>query len=215
MRAAANHEIQSPGGQITKHAQRAIWDLQPVGVHELVVAPMNVHDEVMCVTHPDYVSRVTEKVSEVVESYRPQVPLIGMTWNESQANWAEKKGGSVTVKMRAPEMCDTMKSHLIRYEIETRDPDTGFWKVRSTIEPHWHYVEQEQIRRFLWFTWETTREVIVGQGVTRIQTRKRAIRLAKRLQAAYETRVWVTIKFPGDQYTTKYKVWEDGKFQDC
>ncbi len=104
MRAAANHEIQSPGGQITKHAQRAVWDLQPVGVHELVVAPLNVHDEIMCVTHPDYVKRVTEQVRGVVEHYRPQVPLIGMTWNESQANWAEKKGGSVTVKMCAPEM---------------------------------------------------------------------------------------------------------------
>jgi len=104
MRAAANHEIQSPGGQITKRAQRAIWDLQPVGCHELVVAVMNVHDELMCVTHPDYVPLVTEKVRKVVESYRPQVPLIGMTWNEAQANWAEKKGGSVTVKMAAPEM---------------------------------------------------------------------------------------------------------------
>ncbi len=104
MRAAANHEIQSPGGQITKKAQRAIWDLQPVGVHELVVAPMNIHDEVMVVTKPEYVPQVTEKVREVVESYRPQVPLIGMTWNEAQANWAEKKGGSVTVKMAAPEM---------------------------------------------------------------------------------------------------------------
>jgi hypothetical protein len=104
MRAAANHEIQSPGGQITKHAQRAIWDLQPSGVHELVVAPLNVHDEIMCVTHPDYVKKVTAAVRPVVESYRPQVPLIGMTWNEAQANWAEKKGGSVTVKMCAPEM---------------------------------------------------------------------------------------------------------------
>jgi hypothetical protein len=104
MRAAANHEIQSPGGTITKAAQRAIWDLQPVGVHELVVAPMNVHDELMVVTHPDYIPRVTEKVRESVESFRPQVPLIGLTWNESQDNWAEKKGGSVTVKIRAPEM---------------------------------------------------------------------------------------------------------------
>jgi hypothetical protein len=43
-------------------------------------------------------------VRESVESFRPQVPLIGMTWNESQNNWAEKKGGSVTVKIRAPEM---------------------------------------------------------------------------------------------------------------
>lgn len=104
MRAAANHEIQSPGGQITKHAQRAIWDLQPVGAHELKVAVMNVHDELMCVTKPSYVPQVTEKVRGVVEHYRDRVPLIGMTWNEAQANWAEKKGGSVTVKMRAPEM---------------------------------------------------------------------------------------------------------------
>lgn len=106
MRAAANHEIQSPGGQITKNAQRMVWDLQPVGVNELFVAPMNVHDELMCVTHPDYVDKVADQVSKSVESYRPQVPLIGMTWNKAQANWAEKKGGSVTVKMRAPEMMD-------------------------------------------------------------------------------------------------------------
>jgi hypothetical protein len=106
MRAAANHEIQSPGGQITKATQRAIWNLQPVGVHELKVAPMNVHDEIMCVTHPDYVSQVTEAVKESVESFRPQVPLIGMTWNESQDNWAEKKGGSVTVSIAAPELMD-------------------------------------------------------------------------------------------------------------
>ncbi len=104
MRAAANHEIQSPGGQITKHVQRAVWDLQPVGVCELKVACLNVHDEIMCVTDEEYVPLVTEKVREVVEHYRPQVPLIGMTWNESQANWAEKKGGSVTIKMWAPEM---------------------------------------------------------------------------------------------------------------
>jgi len=56
------------------------------------------------VTHPDYVKKVTAAVRPVVESYRPQVPLIGLTWNEQQDNWAEKKGGSVTVKMCAPEM---------------------------------------------------------------------------------------------------------------
>jgi len=104
MRAAANHEIQSPGGSITKRLQKNIWDLQPVGVHELIVAPLNVHDEVMVATHPDYVSRVTDKARESVESFRSQVPLIGLTWNEAQDNWAEKKGGSVTVKICAPEM---------------------------------------------------------------------------------------------------------------
>ena len=104
MRAAANHEIQSPGGEITKAVQRRIWDQQPVGVHELVVAPINVHDEIMCVTHPDYVDPVAEVVEEVVVSYRDRVPLLGMTWNKAQANWAEKKGGSVTLAIRAPEM---------------------------------------------------------------------------------------------------------------
>lgn len=106
MRAAANHEIQSPGGQITKAVQRRVWDLQPASVHELVVAPMNIHDEIMCVTHPDYVKQVTEKVRTTVESFRPQVPLIGMSWFESMANWAEKKTGAEKVKIRCPEMME-------------------------------------------------------------------------------------------------------------
>ncbi len=103
-RAAANHEIQSPGGQITKKVQRAIWDLQPAGVNPIFVAPMNVHDEIMCVTHPAYVTAVADAVQKEVEEYRTKVPLIGMTWNLHQDNWAEKKGGSTTRKVRAPEM---------------------------------------------------------------------------------------------------------------
>jgi len=106
MRAAANHEIQSPGGQITKAVQRRVWDLQPAGVHELRVAPMNIHDEIMCVTHPSQVKQVTEQVRDTVESFRPQVPLIGMSWFESMANWAEKKAGAEKVKIRCPEMME-------------------------------------------------------------------------------------------------------------
>ena len=102
MRAAANHEIQSPGAEITKHVQRKIWDLQPVGVNQWRVAPMNIHDEIMCVTRPDMVPSVTEVVRESVEHFRPYVPLIGMDWSEEMANWAEKKSG--TIKIRAPEM---------------------------------------------------------------------------------------------------------------
>lgn len=107
-RAAANHEIQSPGGQVTKAVQRAVWDLQPTGIHELYVAVMNIHDELMCVTHPDYVQPVADKVREKVEYYRNRpegnVPLIGMTWCLSMANWAEKKGSATTLKMRSPLM---------------------------------------------------------------------------------------------------------------
>jgi hypothetical protein len=104
MRAAANHEIQSPGGQITKHVQRAIWDIQPSGIHELLVGPMNVHDELMCSTHPSVIHLVTAAVRTVVESYRKYVPLIGMSWFEAMDNWAEKKDGAEKVKIRAPEM---------------------------------------------------------------------------------------------------------------
>lgn len=102
MRAAANHEIQSPGAQITKALQRRIWDLQPAGVHEFVVAPLNVHDELMVSTHPSFISAVSTIVHDVVESYRPQVPLIGMTWHEGMLNWGEKKSGGKTLKVRAP-----------------------------------------------------------------------------------------------------------------
>lgn len=104
MRAAINHEIQCPGGLITKAVQRAIYDIQPVGVHELVVAPMNVHDEIQTVTHPDYVDDVAEAVETSVESFRDKVPLIGMTWFKDCENWADKKEGESPLKICAEEM---------------------------------------------------------------------------------------------------------------
>lgn len=93
VRAAANHEIQSPGAEITKATQVAIWGLQPAGVHKFVVAPMNVHDEVISVTHPDYVEKQAEIVADTVESFRKYVPLIGIKWCRDMDNWAEKSGG--------------------------------------------------------------------------------------------------------------------------
>lgn len=93
VRAAANHEIQSPGAEMTKLTQVAIWELQPVGVHEWIVAPMNIHDEVISVTHPDYVKAEADIVRDTVESFRKDVPLVGMTWCLEMDNWAEKKGG--------------------------------------------------------------------------------------------------------------------------
>ncbi len=102
MRAAANHEIQSPGAEITKSVQRKVWDLQPCGVNDWRVAAMNIHDELMCVTYPDEVANVTAAVTQAVEAFRSKVPLIGVDWCEGMANWAEKKSG--TIKIRAPEM---------------------------------------------------------------------------------------------------------------
>ena len=104
MRAAANHEIQSPGAQITKRVERRLWDLQPVGISPLQVAILNVHDELMTVADPTIVQTITAAVRETVESFRPRVPLIGMSWFERMDNWAEKKAGEQVVKIRAPEM---------------------------------------------------------------------------------------------------------------
>jgi hypothetical protein len=98
-RAANNHLIQSPGAQITKHVQRGIWNLQPAGVHEWVVAPMNIHDEVMVVSRPDMQIKVAEVVTDIVVSYRERVPLIAMEFGMGMANWGDKDDAEETIKI--------------------------------------------------------------------------------------------------------------------
>jgi len=92
MRAAANHEIQSPGAEITKAIQRCIWDLQPCGIHDFIVAPMNIHDEIICVNQPQMVDTVAEQVRSGVEQYRKFVPLLGIDWCKRALTWADKHG---------------------------------------------------------------------------------------------------------------------------
>jgi hypothetical protein len=106
MRAAANHEIQSPGAQITKNVQRRIWDLQPAGIYALRIMVANVHDEILCVHKHELMNIITEVVREGVESYRSKVPLIGMEWCQRAKNWASKKGDEVeqVIKIKSPEM---------------------------------------------------------------------------------------------------------------
>ena len=99
IRAANNHLIQSPGAVITKTLQRNIWNVQPYGVGEWRVAPLNVHDEVLSVTLPDYVDEVTAITVKTVESFRDRVPLIGMSWVKSMENWAGKKGSGENLEV--------------------------------------------------------------------------------------------------------------------
>lgn len=89
-RAAANHEIQSPGGQICKAVQRAVWDLQPAGVNSWVVAPMNVHDELMCPVQPAYAAQVEARVQNTVATFRQRVPLIAISWKARLSDWSGK-----------------------------------------------------------------------------------------------------------------------------
>lgn len=89
-RSAANHEIQSPGAQITKYAERKVWDLQQVGVNDWVVCPMQVHDEILCVNHPDITDKVAETIQSSVTDFRDRVPLIEIEWKKTAETWADK-----------------------------------------------------------------------------------------------------------------------------
>lgn len=90
MRAGLNHEVQSTGATITKRLQRNIWTVQPFGVHEFIVKPMNVHDEVNCPTKVGHESAVNKVVDETVASFKSMVPEIKMAWKIGLKTWADK-----------------------------------------------------------------------------------------------------------------------------
>lgn len=87
-RAVANHEIQSPGAQLTKAMQRQIWDRQPSGVQPWIVRPLNVHDEVLCPTTLQ-VGELESEVNKVILRYQPRVPMLKMGWSE-MTTWGDK-----------------------------------------------------------------------------------------------------------------------------
>lgn len=92
MRAANNHLIQSSGAEITKAVQRKIWDIQPSGINNWIVQPMNIHDEIMCPVAYGYEEKVKKIVNDTVESFRPKVPLIKMDWKIGLKSWGDKNG---------------------------------------------------------------------------------------------------------------------------
>ena len=88
LRAAANHVIQSSGALITKKLQCRIWELQPSGIDEWIVQPMNIHDEVMVVKKPGTDTKTV--VEKLVLETRDIVPLIKIDWGERLKSWASK-----------------------------------------------------------------------------------------------------------------------------
>lgn len=89
MRAAGNHVIQSAGATLTKGLQRRIWDVQPPGANNWRVQPLNIHDEIMCPTHPKYIEQVAKVQKDFIEENRDKVPLISMGWGRLKS-WGEK-----------------------------------------------------------------------------------------------------------------------------
>jgi DNA polymerase I-like protein with 3'-5' exonuclease and polymerase domains len=90
-RAAVNHAIQGSGAQITKELQAKIWEMQPAGIEEWLVQPLQVHDEVLCVSQPELAEAVKVKVDAYVEEVKERVPLTGMKWQYDLASWQEKE----------------------------------------------------------------------------------------------------------------------------
>jgi hypothetical protein len=89
-RAAINHPIQGTGAEITKNVERELWEIQPVGYHEWIVIPLNVHDEIMSAVHPDYIDPVTTIINRTVSKHRALVPLLKFDWHKGMTTWADK-----------------------------------------------------------------------------------------------------------------------------
>lgn len=89
-RAGNNHYIQSYGARLAKELQAAIWAVQPAGATDWLVQPMNIHDEIMCPTHPTVVDTVAKIVNNKIAEFREFVPCIGMTWKTHMPTWADK-----------------------------------------------------------------------------------------------------------------------------
>jgi DNA polymerase I-like protein with 3'-5' exonuclease and polymerase domains len=90
MRAAANHEIQSSGAGLTKKLQCRIWSLQPAGITEWKVVPMNIHDEVMAPVKPDLSDQLYAIVTAFVEEHKTLVPLLEIAWHQGMTDWSGK-----------------------------------------------------------------------------------------------------------------------------
>jgi len=88
MRAAANHEIQGTGGQITKTLQAALWLMQPVGASKPLIKTLNIHDEILAVHSPKL--HLEPVVDSVVEDFRKYIPFLAINWKKGLKNWAEK-----------------------------------------------------------------------------------------------------------------------------
>lgn len=90
IRASLNHEIQSPGGEITKKLEAKIWEIQPKGIKEWFVMPFNMHDELQCPVHKSKQEQLKNIVFNFIEEYKKYVPLLSMEWKQNRKSWADK-----------------------------------------------------------------------------------------------------------------------------
>lgn len=90
IRAAANHEVQSTGAELTKKAQVALWDLQPSGTHEWVLSIFNFHDELNAAVRDDMKHKTKEVIDNFITEHLPLVRCLKMEWKTDMRTWADK-----------------------------------------------------------------------------------------------------------------------------
>ena len=91
VRVAGNHEIQSPGAEITKLLQAKLWELQPPGIHPWEIRTLNIHDELMVVHDPTLGKEIELVVENFVQEMKATIPLLSMEWKTNLKNWEEVK----------------------------------------------------------------------------------------------------------------------------
>ena len=88
IRAALNHKIQSSGSNPTKNLQRRLWDLQPCGIHPMVMRNLQVHDEILVVSPPELTKDIIRVKDEFLLDFKKQIPLLNITWDSNMSDWS-------------------------------------------------------------------------------------------------------------------------------
>ena len=90
MRAAGNHVIQSTGADSCKELQVRLWTIQPSGINNWRIQPMNIHDEIMAPMLSDYIEQSDTIREQFIKDMSEKIPLIEIEWGNRLNTWADK-----------------------------------------------------------------------------------------------------------------------------
>jgi len=102
--------------------------------------------------------------------------------------------------------------NTIYYQVDVRDPQTGYWSSRAKFRPPYDITTTTNLHEWFCFVWETVDKDIANQQEAEDEARVEAIRFAQEL-TDHSVRVQ---KCRGYGWSPMWiLVWEDGKFKDC
>jgi len=103
-------------------------------------------------------------------------------------------------------------TELVRYQIETRHPVTGYWKVQR--ECMCHYERERYMGRFFGFLWKTLKSRIINKDEAELWCRKEVMMCRRSYEKEFkDVRVTITALIDGHVYESV--IWENGVWKDC